>query len=149
MSSKLLLSLSYLQKDLHYRKKSKPNQRPTNEMYVFFSSPSHCHAVRSGLLCVNGGSLALHRCYQDEYHCSAWFGELFLCKEKNSILPVFSYSSVHSLSCNLPADNENAMICFARTEILPFQGQNAPSYTSLDTALQYSVCSPAFTFQVR
>ncbi|RMC05391.1 hypothetical protein DUI87_18581 [Hirundo rustica rustica] len=54
----------------------------------------------------------------------------------------------HAADAQLFPDNENATICFARTEILPFQGQNAPSYTSLDTALQYTVCSPAFTFQI-
>lgn len=57
-----LLSLSYLQKDLHYRNKTKPNQRSTKEIHVCLPSPLHSHAVRSGLLCVNGGRV---------WHCTS------------------------------------------------------------------------------
>lgn len=130
--------------------KASPTRGQRIRSYVFFSSPSHSHAVRSGLLCVNGGRV---------WHCTGVtrmsitaLPGLVSCSyvvRKIPLCTFFSYSSVHSLSCNLPADNENAMVCFARTETLPFQGQNAPSHMSLDTALHYTVCSPAFTSQVR
>lgn len=130
--------------------KASPTRGQQIRSYMFFSSPSHSHAVRSGLLCVNGGRV-WHCTSVTRMSITALLG-LVSCSYVMRKIPsctFFSYSSVHSLSFNLPADNENAMICLARTEILSFQGQNAPSYTSFDTALQYTVCSPAFTFQVR
>lgn len=42
MTSKWLLSLSYLKKDLHYRNQSKPNQRPTNQIIFLFPFSFPC-----------------------------------------------------------------------------------------------------------
>lgn len=130
--------------------KASPTRGQQIGSYMFFSSPPHSHAVRIALPCANRGRV---------WHCTgvtrmsitALPGlESCTCvMRKIPFCMFFSYSSVHSLSCNLAADNENAMTCFARTEVLPFQGQKAPSYMSLDTALQYTVCSLAFTFQAR
>lgn len=115
--------------------------------HMFFPFPSNSQAVRSGLVGVNVGR-GCHCTRVPRININTLPG-LESCNDKDTVLRVFSRSSPHSLPCKFPADNEIAVTCFARTEIFPVQGQNAPSYMSLGTAVRYTVCSLVLTFQVR
>lgn len=130
--------------------KTSPTRGQQIRSCVFFSSPSHSLAVTSGLLCVNGGRV---------WHCTGVtrmsitaLPGLVSCSCVMRKIPFCMFfhilQCIHCLAIFLQI-MKMPWFVLQEQRFLPSQGQNAPSYMSLDTALQYTVCSPAFTFQVR